>query len=290
MTILSITSVITGMVGVRPQIVYVSCNDTFDQVVAPGFLTTDGNAGYDFDPENVYLIAYKGGTQLFNSSISGETITLSPSSVDINLPVVQNSVAVFKDSDGTLGNSQTGDSITLPGNLRTGNIQAGVNGSEGTLRLFPDTAERGSVLIRAGTDGGDTQIIIKTEGCLYDTTYTIPDLADMAGNSKILISTIEDFTSGNLISASGTQGRMEDAGYHILMGRIAYGGGSATPTLTTTGTFAGTNVIFTAAINASTNAVSIQKANPLTDQTQFTFSADPGASTVISWIMIVLNT
>lgn len=59
------------------------------------------------------------------------------------------------------------------------------------------------------------------------------------------------------------------------------GGGSATIAITVTGVLA-TDVVF-AQVEASTNAVEVQKVTPTADTITVLLSGDPGASTVISY-------
>lgn len=70
----------------------------------------------------------------------------------------------------------------------------------------------------------------------------------------------------------------------VLAGTTAaYGGGGTSNAFTVTG-LAATDVV-TAVIRASTNAVSIAKAVPTTNTLTVTFSADPGASTTVDYLV-----
>jgi hypothetical protein len=64
-------------------------------------------------------------------------------------------------------------------------------------------------------------------------------------------------------------------------GKHAYGGGGTSDAATIAGVVAGDIVIAT--IEAATNACYLAKAVPTTDTVTFHFSADPGASTVVSY-------
>lgn len=75
---------------------------------------------------------------------------------------------------------------------------------------------------------------------------------------------------------------VQDAPYSIVYaGAQANGGGSATIAITVTGV-AATDLAF-ASIEASTNAVAIQKVTTTTNTVTVLLSGDPGASTVINY-------
>lgn len=67
-------------------------------------------------------------------------------------------------------------------------------------------------------------------------------------------------------------------------GKASNGGGSATVTITATGVLS-TDRVF-AQVEASTNAVTVQKVTPTADTVTVLLSGDPGAATVISWMAL----
>jgi hypothetical protein len=64
-------------------------------------------------------------------------------------------------------------------------------------------------------------------------------------------------------------------------GKESNGGGSATIAIMVAGTLA-TDLVY-AQVEASTNAVEVQKVTPTTDTVTVLLSGDPGASTIITW-------
>lgn len=99
--------------------------------------------------------------------------------------------------------------------------------------------------------------------------------------------TIEDdaVTTAKILDANVTLAKLA-AGItpsHItkFAGKESNGGGSATIAITQAGVLA-TDLVF-AQVEASTNAVSVQKVTPTADTVTVLLSGDPGAATVITW-------
>jgi hypothetical protein len=100
-----------------------------------------------------------------------------------------------------------------------------------------------------------------------------PDVASVSGATVV----------GNLAEFNDTTGTVRDSGIHVTANITdTYAGGGATHTFAAPGlTVAslGSCVILT-----STNSVSVNKAVPGTNTLAVTFSADPGAGTVLTYI------
>jgi hypothetical protein len=92
---------------------------------------------------------------------------------------------------------------------------------------------------------------------------------DYADSSITLAKLASGITPVKIIKLAGTTG--------------AYGGGGTSNAFTVTGLLSTDTV--SAVIRASTNAVSIAKATPTTDTLTVVFSADPGASTTVDYIV-----
>ncbi len=110
---------------------------------------------------------------------------------------------------------------------------------------------------------------------------------DIASISNAGLVTIANnaITTAKILNANVTLAKLA-AGItpsHVVKfaGKVANGGGSATIALTVTGVLS-TDVVF-AAVQASTNAVSVQKVTPTTDTITVLLSGDPGAATTISY-------
>ena len=159
------------------------------------------------------------------------------------------------------------------------NCQAGLSGTAGTLASFPTTAAKGSLVLAAVANTGNTLTTISNAAMGQASVISIPDPAGATANFAIAPAAL---VSGNLVKASGTAGLVADAGFAVHAGTTAaFGGGGTTNTFTTTNMLA--TSIVTAVILASTNSVSITKALPGTNTLAVTFSADPGAGTTVSW-------
>lgn len=104
-------------------------------------------------------------------------------------------------------------------------------------------------------------------------------------NAGALTLAADSVVTANITDANVTLAKLA-AGItpsHVIKfaGKEADGGGSATIAITVAGVLA-TDVVF-AQVEASTNAVQVQKVTPSTDTITVLLSADPGAATVISY-------
>jgi hypothetical protein len=161
-----------------------------------------------------------------------------------------------------------------------GNLVAGSSGHAGTLSSFPATASKGSLVLTAVANTGNTTTTISNAAMGQASVISIPD---PAGATADFVLAPAALVSGNAVKASGTAGLVADAGYAFHAGTTGtYGGGGTSNAFTVSG-MASTWIV-TASILTQTNAASIVKAVPSTNTLTITFSADPGASTTVSWI------
>jgi hypothetical protein len=125
---------------------------------------------------------------------------------------------------------------------------------------------------------------------LVGSAGNVPTSVAMSGDATIVASgaltiAANAITTAKILNANVTLAKLAAGitpAYIIkLGGKDVSGGGSATVTITATGVVA-TDLAF-AAIQASTNAVSIQKVTAGTDQIVVLCSGDPGAATTICW-------
>lgn len=87
---------------------------------------------------------------------------------------------------------------------------------------------------------------------------------------------------GTTILAVDTDGSLTTPNQYVWKaGKTANGGGNATVAITVSGVLT-TDVVF-AQIQASTNAVTIQKVTPTANTITVLCSGDPGAATTIAW-------
>ncbi len=104
-------------------------------------------------------------------------------------------------------------------------------------------------------------------------------------NTGVLTIANNAITTAKILNANVTLAKLA-AGItpsHIIKfaGKVANGGGSATITLTVTGVLS-TDIVF-AQLEASTNAVTVEKVTPTADTITVLLSGDPGAATTISY-------
>ena len=136
---------------------------------------------------------------------------------------------------------------------------------------------------------------VTTVKILDDNVTTAKILDDNITTAKILDANI---TTAKILDANVTTAKILDANVTLAKlatgitptsvpkyeGKESNGGGSATVAITVTGV-AATDVVF-AQLEASTNAVNVQKVTPTTDTITVIFSGDPGAATIISYLAL----
>jgi hypothetical protein len=203
-----------GHAGDIPAIKRLETNDTIAQITATGYLNNAIQSGLVSVSETdamlvaTSLVAGHAPTQVgwFEVSRSGSNWSLVPTAQpgSVTLPTIANHLAVFTNTTGNLG-----DDVATA--INGGNIQAGLSGTAGTLASFPATAARGSLKIAGVANTGDTDVTISNVAHGQASTYSVPDCGNAAG--RILnAATATPFTSGRLISASGTGGLTVDSG------------------------------------------------------------------------------
>lgn len=108
-------------------------------------------------------------------------------------------------------------------------------------------------------------------------TYAVADLTSFARTI------LDDANAGAVRTTIGAQAQS-----NILAGQVANGGGSATITLTgLTGVVATSSAAVS--VQASTNAVSVQKVTCGSNQITVLLSGDPGASTILNYIVFLAS-
>ncbi len=277
MSILSCVQKTIGAVGVKPREWAILTDDTYATVTATGYLTSlQSSMNFETtDYAQVYTTDY--GTLEFSINVSSTgVVSLSSSGTAISYPVTANHIAVFN-STSSISSSIGDDAATA---INGGNIQAGLSGTAGYLASFPATASKGSLRLAATANTGDTNVIITNAAHGQASTYSIPDCGAATGQINVVTGALVD---GNLMKASGTAGKLANAGFNIKSGITAvYAGGGTTNTFTATGLTASS--IVTASIVTATNIVSIIRVAPGANTLYIAFSGDPGANTTVSWI------
>lgn len=210
MGIQSIFTDTAGQVGVNPRRVKVITTDNLATVSAAGYLNSEVLSTYSISPTDIfdiiysYVIATNSGTYgEFLPSFSAGIVTLTQaSSSGVTLPTIANHLAVFTNTAGLLGE----DVATA---INGGNIQAGLSGTAGTVASFPATASKGSLVLAAVANTGNTVTTISNVAMGQASVISIPDPAAATADFVIAPAAL---VSGNLISASGTAGLVQDTG------------------------------------------------------------------------------
>lgn len=204
---------LTGGAGVKPMIKYLLSTDSLATVTSAGYLNEKLLQYGDIQETDLLLIRFDyvietgaGTNAFFNVAISNGVITLSEdttnNSVSYTPPSVANHIAVFSNTTGNI----TDDVATA---INGGNIQAGLSGTAGTLASFPATASKGSLKIAAVANTNNDNVTLSNAAHGQATVYSIPDVGAATGQVNVVTGAL---TSGNLMSASGTAGKLADSG------------------------------------------------------------------------------
>lgn len=199
--------------GNFPQFKFAVFGDNLAAVTTAGYLNSASiEAGLPLSNADVIMCLYSFNQQtrtgtfgIFTVSVATSTgqITLSEwtGTSGVILPTIANHIATYTNTTGTLSE----DPATA---ISGGNIQAGLSGTAGTLASFPATASKGSLVLAAVANTGNTITTISNAAMAQASVISIPDpgaaTADFAVAPAALV-------NGNLISASGTAGLIQDS-------------------------------------------------------------------------------
>jgi len=179
--------------------------------------------------------------------------------------------------------------------INGGNIQAGLSGTAGTLASFPTTASKGSLVVAAVANTGNTNVTLSNDAHGQATVYSIPDVGNAAG--QVLVgATATPFTSGHLLSASGTVGVVADSGITaasvqsstnikaVTTGNI---GGSGAGPLTISQAACTSSSVIVCSVKSSSNPCYVITIVPGAGSFTVTTNTDPGASLILDYILFV---
>jgi hypothetical protein len=175
--------------------------------------------------------ASKGHLTLAAVANTGNTITTisnaamgQASVVSIPDPGVATSKFVLTDSAGVQHITTGSLSVDL------GNIAAGSSGHAGTISSFPGTASKGSLIMAAVNNTGNTTTTISNAAMGQASVISIPDPAGATADFVLAPSAL---VSGNLVKASGTAGLIVDQGFAMKsVAAAAAAGGAAAQSFT----------------------------------------------------------
>lgn len=240
---------------------------------------------------------------LVSTTAAGQTIagglTLSTGNLGVTLGNITAAAGAITATLGAVGAGTTvtaGTGITsTTGNITAsaGNVIAGASGAAGTHVSFPTTAANGSLILAAVDAGGAFNTTISNGTMGQSTVYTIPDVA--AATGQFLAKTAA-FVNGNLIQASGTAGVTVDSGVATTNVQLKtdvkaaqtadIGGAGAGPiNIVVAGVTAASVIV--ASVVSSTNTVAVAKVAPGAGSFDITFTADPGAACVVSYVAYI---
>ncbi len=292
MGIKEITTSVTGLSGVLPVTIYIDTDDTVAEVTAVGYLNhIVEQQGHIFSPKQMALVyTTDSGCDWYQVTIAGvnTSLVLNVSPGDVLLPVTAGHIAVFTNVAG-----QIGDPVTPA--IHLGTIQAGDNGLAGTFVAYPAGANQGTLIISATNAGGGFNTTITNRARAQATVMSFADVVSATG-SFLVAATVTPFTTGHLVSASGTGGLVVDSGLvaanvqlktNIIAAQSAnIGGAGAGPINIVNASVTAASVIV-ATISTSSNTVAVAKVTPGAGSFDVLFSADPGAACVLSYVIFV---
>ena len=212
MSILEITTSQTGLVGTVPSFIYIETNDTYADVITPGYLANYSNQVGPNNGALVYTID-EGVTilKVITSSSGLSLAAFATSGVVVDLPTTIGHMAVYANTGGALAQDAT------PA-INAGNIQAGISGTAGYFVSYPGTAAKGSLVFAATNNTNNYTSIVTNAQQGQSTTFSIPDpgvsstiflLADNASGQAINTGSLTltagslDLTAGNVVLSVG---------------------------------------------------------------------------------------
>ena len=193
-------------------------------------LTYSSSTGFTLvlweNPGNVLLPVVSGDFANFNGTTGQiKDAGYSPSNpaktkvVMASAAVTNNGLAAFLDTAGTIGNPSTTTTTGFGITAATGNFTAtlgnfvggsAAGGNNAQVQLFPTTAAKGSLILLAAANTGNTNTTLTNAAMGQATVITVPD---PAGATADFVLAPAALVNGNLVKASGTAGLVADAGF-----------------------------------------------------------------------------
>lgn len=237
MGIKKITTDVTGLSGVLPNIVYIETDDVVATVTAAGYLNPIvEQQGHIFNNKQMALVyTTDSGCDWYQVTVTttNASLVLNVSPGDVVLPVVVNAIAAFTSLTGQIG-ILAGTTLTHTGGISTtttlaagttvtagtgitsttgnitataGNVIAGSSGAAGVLRSFPAVAANGNFTVAAVGNAGNFAMTLSNPATLGQATVvTVSDPG--AANGFLNTSTVNASTTpvGAFITKTVTLG------------------------------------------------------------------------------------
>lgn len=276
MSIISVITSQTGLVGTLPSVAYINTTSTVAEATTTGFLNKE----------------VANGTQFSLPCIAAVSTKATPTSVpqvgwyevqhvngDWSLDAGSNTGIALTNGHIFVGNaSNIATDVAMSGDISITN--AGVTAIAAGVIVNAD--------INAAAAIAFSKLAALTSGnILVGSAGNVPTSVTMSGDATIIASgaltiAANAITTAKILNANVTLAKLASGitpAYIVKFGgKDVSGGGSATVTITATGVVAG-DLAF-AQVQASANAISVQKVTAGTDQIVVLCSGDPGAATI----------
>lgn len=283
--------------GVNPCIVRITTTDNLATITATDYLTTQedvineiNNGDFQWELGDTVLIYYSDGQGFFTRDIVNNTFDAFPSSPG-SLP------STLQDGDIFVGNaSNVATGVTPSGDITLTN--AGVFGIASGVIVNADISPSAAIALSKIANVTASAILHGDgSGNITGTVVSGDIILNSLAQATIVPSAV---TATKLASDAVTTVKILDANVtlsklapgikpsHVVRfgGQSVFGGGSSSVAIPISGVTA-TDLPF-ASIQASTNAVTIQKVTSATNQITITMSGDPGAGTTINYQVLVV--
>lgn len=253
----------TGLSGVNPSIVYIETNNDVPEITTPGFLNHLVQQGFIFNESMMALVSTKDTPNAptiqvgwYSVTKSGADWSLQGISSELNLPNSQ----IFI---GNASNIATPRSMSGNATINNTGVLTISNNAITTVKIADANVTNAKL---AANSVGTTNII--------DANVT---------NAKLASNAVQN---ANLAAASVTLSKLATpiapAGIIKFIGTAISLGGSATESFTVSGA-ASSDRAFTQALTQGPNTVTVLTASVDTNTLTLTFSADPGAGTIVHY-------
>lgn len=276
MSIISVVTSQTGLVGTLPSVAYIQTNDPVATVTVTGYLNKAVAEGSQFSLPCIAAVSTK---ETPTSVAQVGWYEIQHVGVNWSLDAGSNTGIGLTNGHIFVGNaSNIATDVAMSGDVLISNlgvtsiatgviVNADINAAAAIAFSKLATLASGNVLV--GSAGGVPTSVAMSGDATIVAAGTLTIAANAITTAKIL--------NANVTLAKLAAG-ITPAYIIKLGGKDVSGGGSPTVTITATGVVAG-DLAF-AAIQASANAVSIQKVTAGTDQIVVLCSGDPGAATI----------
>lgn len=206
MPILQITTDVTGLVGVHPAQIYIDTDDTYAEVTVTGYLSASASQGFVFNNKQIALVATSDvGNQFLQISASRDGV------VSLTTPVIPELII---------------DELTL-----------GANGDSGLLTIYPATLSKGTFVIGATNNTGNTATTLTNAAMGQASTISIPDPGASTANFILSKAATSPQTMSSGLTLTGASSDFQTlGGGDILAGASAAAGSVFSyPTTATSG-------------------------------------------------------